>query len=356
LRAEHVPLFDGGKLYVQDMQFQTFGEFGKANRAVRMETWGCNVWPLDTYYTCDTAAVLPDGTPPPTTGTKREREPASEAEQAQALADATLCHTALNELGRIHDDKVVTFHPNGTIKQVHCSWSSDDGVKAAESFPDDPNAAHIKVPTALFKGIFPEAPETLVTIGDGRALCEGTLEPFLVLQPVDELGPHLFGPDDAHFGKGTVLSCEMRDEHVDDDEEFTWSGSGRCLVKITPALVEWSRTKIATVELLGSAAHRAALQTFAARLDMIALPDAVKAWQKKNGEISQKQRDLSERSIAWNELQLKSAPISHKIAMAFAEAGLKRAKVLEEWDAARARMLAPKATATAAANPKRRKP
>ena len=50
-----------------------------------------------------------------------------------------------------------------------------------------------------------------------------------------------FGPRYSHhFDDGTVLSEEMADPDVPDDDEFAWSGSGRQYIMVTTELVEWA--------------------------------------------------------------------------------------------------------------------
>ena len=285
------------------------------------------------------------------TDKKRKHTPAADKTvEAQALADAELCHQALNELRFDFEDVTVVFDANGKLKGVpkEC-YDSDKGF-----FRDtkrDNGDVDVVVPHKLFKDLFPEAPETKVTIGDGRALRNGTLAPFYVLQPVDDEGPFLFGPGDDHFDPGSVLREQMDDEDIDDDKEFAWSGSCRYYVKITPELVAWSRTVFTAVELLGDPAHRKTIQAFAARLDAIALPCSTKALEAQDERLKTQQATLPERSVAWHELELLRTLLKHQMGMVRKQVALEQAKVLEEWDAARARMLAPPPTAT---KPKRR--
>jgi len=357
LFAEDVPLFNGGRLYLQQVDMEVVGKQLKTT-SVRMSIDNrCSSYGLaDQWYTCDTTAVLPDGSVP-----KRHKcEPVSEKAKKQAEADAELCQLALAELHRRDFEGVAVFDPNGKFlglkRWYSCNDDDDDYAElrkevAVKEFnsddENDPAATHVKIPSDLFEGMFPEPPETVVTIGDGRALYDGKMEPFWVLQPIDGEGTELFKVSDLYFQPGMVMYEEMHNPDIDDDTHFTWGGSGRYFIKITPELLAWSRNVLATVELLSSATHWETIKEFNARLKAEVFPEDVVIWlRERRQELLEKKRALPSDpdSVAYKEMALTFMPLSQKIrAMEdqwTARMGLAKTKVRKEWKEECARMLA----------------
>ncbi len=363
LLAEDVPLFNGGKLYLQKVHMEVIGKQLKST-AVRMSidtpSWynHSNYGHEDQWYTCNTTTVLPDGSVP--SAKRAKHEPMSEEAKKQAEDDADLCQLALAELDRRDFKGVAVFDANGKftgLKQWYsCNDDDDDynelrkevAVKEFDSDDEnDPAATHIRIPSDLFKGMFPKCPETVVTIGDGRALYDGKMEPFWVLQPIDGEGAELFKASDLYFQPGFVMYEEMHNPYIDDDTEFTWGGTGRYFIKITPHLLAWSRNVIATVELLSNAKHWETIKDFNARLKNQVFPDDVVMWLKaQRQELREKEKALPSDcdSVAYKEMQLKFMPLSQKIrAMEdqwTARIELAKVKILKEWREECARMLA----------------
>ena len=137
---------------------------------------------------------------------------------------------------------------------------------------------------------------------------------------------------------------EMHNPHIDDDAEFTYGGTGRYFIKITPELLAWSRNILANMELLSSAKHWVTIKEFNARLKAITLPPEVEALKAKQRALREQQDALpgGERSVTHDalEIELECMPLVHEIQMAYARMELEKAKVREEWDEERARMLA----------------
>lgn len=357
LLAEDVPLFNGGRLYLQQVDMEASSSKWPS-RAVRMsiDSSHSSYGLANQWYTCDTTAVLPDGTVPK----RRKCKPVSEEAKKQAEADADLCHLALIELYQRDFEGVAVFDTNGKftgLKQWYrCNDDDDDyaelrkevAVKEFDEFDEnDPAATHIKIPSDLFKGMFPKPPGTVVTIGDGRALYDGKMEPFWVLQPIDGEGAELFKVSDLYFQPGFVMYEEMHNPDIDDDTHFTWGGTGRYLIKITPELLAWSRNVLATVELLSNAKHWETIKEFNVRLKNQVFPDDVVIWLRaQRQELREKEKTLpSDRdSVAYKEMALKFMPLSQKIrAMEdqwTARMGLAKVKIHKEWKEECARMLA----------------
>lgn len=346
LRVAHVPLLaEDQKLYLVNVSNTLIGVKDATHDPV-VRTTNYLFDNDDHYYTCDTAAVRSDGTPPPL----HKRKIA----ETDVFDGAEECHLALNELSG--DKDVLAFGPDGEITKVYYHWESMDDYRVAEavSYPDDPSAIHVKVPPTLFRGIFSDAPKTVVTIGDARALRDGTLEPFMVVQCSQCTGFYLFGPDDDNFNSDTVLSNEMDNVYIDDDEEFTWGSGGNCLIKITPALVDWARNVVATMELLGSPSNREVMRSLDARLAAIERSSQETALDAKIETLRTKQDGIpgGERRVAHCELELEIASLLGKMFVTRATVALEKAKVLEEWDNVRERMLAAKAKAQRTKQPR----
>ena len=352
LLAEHVPLFDGGKLYVQADDTQVIGGRMVEAKAVRISDGRTEQW-----YTCDTEPMRPDGSAPLPKPPKME--PMSEDEARQALLDAEVCHTALNELHGRNFQGVAVFRPNGQFHELKqwysCNDDDDDYAElrkevAVKEFhsddENDPAATHVRIPHELFKNAFPKPPETLVTIGDGRALYNEEVRPFYVLQPIDGEGPALFEATDYHFRPGMVMYEEMNNLEINDDAEFEWGGSGRYLIKITPELVGWSRNVLAAMRLLSNSTHWDTITYYNDALKRITVPqDVVDHLRHKARAIRKKQEALptlpnGDYGSAWHKLELEVSPIIQQIEMECTKSYLKETEVREEWHKQLADMLA----------------
>jgi len=343
LLAEHVPLFDGGKLYVQADGTEVIGGRMVETKAVRISDGRTEQW-----YMCDTEPMRPDGSPPPPKPSKIA--PMSEDDARQALLDAEVCHDAFNRLHGRDFQGVAIFRPNGQFHELKqwysCNVDDDDYaelrkevvVKEFDSDDEnDPAATHVRIPHELFKNAFPKPPQTVVTIGDGRALYNEEVRPFYVLQPVDGEGPELFEATDSHFRPGKVMYEEMNDPEIDDDTEFEWGGSGRYLIKITPELVAWSRNVLAAMRLLSNAAHWDTITYYNDALKRITVPqDVVDHLRHKAHAIRKKQEALptlpnGKRSSTWHKLELEAIPITQQIQLEYKKTELKETELLEEW-------------------------
>ena len=348
LMAGHVPLFDGGRLYVIPTHFKRTGSLApECVTSVLVNGDLYEHW-LPDLYNCETAAVLPDGTPPPlpppSSLGKRKRDTRSEADKKQALVDAKLCQLAVNELdmNELYNTTAI-FNSDGSLRGFD-KYAGDDSDKDDEIFPDDPNASRVRIPHELFRPcLLPLPEEERVTVGDARALVEERMEPFYVLYTLDGEGPLLFGPEDSDFGPHTALTAQIQDEEIDDDEVYTWGGSCRDLTKITPELVAWSRDAVATMELLSSVANRRVMETFVSKVNAIKQSKSVD-YQRLKDDVTEFDTQMNalddKESVAHKELELKCAPFRHKMYTIRLERELKIAKVLEEWHIVRRRMLA----------------
>ena len=345
LLSEHVPLFDGGKLYVQADGSHVMGGGTPETRAVCIAPDGRG----ELFYTCDTEPMRPDGSAPPPKPSKIKRMSADE--DRKALLDAEVCHTAFNELHGRGFEGVAVFRPSGQFHELKQWYSCNDDdedyaelrkevtIKEFDSDDEnDPAATHVRIPHELFKDAFPKPPETAVTIGDGRALYNEEVRPFYVLQPVDGEGPALFEATDSHFRTGTVMYEEMHDPDIDDDAEFTWGGSGRYLIKITPELVAWSRHVLAAMRLLSNSAHWDTITYYNDALKRITVPqDVVDHLRQKVHAIRKKQEALptlpnGKHSSTWHKLELEAMPITQQIQLEYKKAKVKGTELLEEWN------------------------
>ena len=345
LLAEHVPLFDGGRLYVQADGTVVMGGGTPATKAVRVSDWDSGE-----LYTCDTAQMRPDGSAPLPKPSKIK--PMSADEDRKALLDAEVCHTAFNELHGRGFEGVAVFRPSGQFHELKQWYSCNDDddedyaelrkevtIKEFDSDDEnDPAATHVRIPHELFKDAFPKPPETAVTIGDGRALYNEEVRPFYVLQPVDGEGPALFEATDSHFRTGTVMYEEMHDPDIDDDAEFTWGGSGRYLIKITPELVAWSRHVLAAMRLLSNSAHWDTITHYNGSIKRVTVPqDVVDHLRQKVHAIRKKQEALptlpnGKHSSTWHKLELEAMPITQQIQLEYKKAKVKGTELLEEWN------------------------
>ena len=347
LLAEHVPLFDGGRLYVQADGTEVMGGGTPATKAVRISK--AAFCASEDLYTCDTEPMRPDGSAPLPKPSKIK--PMSADEDRKALLDAEVCHAAFNELHGHGFEGVAVFRPNGQFHEVKRWYSCNDdeedyaelrkevAIKEFDSDDEnDPAATHVKLPDELLKNAFHKPPETVVTIGDGRALYNEEVRPFYVLQPVDGEGPHLFEASDYHFRPGTVMYEEMHNPDIDDDTEFTWGGSGRYLIKITPELVSWSRHVLAVMKLLNNSAHWDTITYYNSSIKHITVPqDVVNDLRQKAHAIRKKQEALptlpdGERSSTWHKLELEAMPITQQIQLEYKKTELRKVELLEEWN------------------------
>ena len=359
LLAEHVPLFDGGKLYVQAAGTEVIGGRMVETKAVRLSDGKTEQW-----YTCDTEPMRPDGSAPPPKPLKVK--PMSEREDRKAFLDADVCQAAY-AMYRREFEGVGEFHPNGKLlglkEWYSCNDDDDDYAElrkevAVKEFhrddENDPAATHIKIPHELLKNAFPKPPHTVVTIGDGRALYNEEVRPYYVLQPIDGEAPELLEASDYYFRPGMVMYEEMNDPEIDDDEPFTWGGTGRCLIKITPELLAWSRNVLDTMRLLSNPAHWDTITHYNDFLECITVPeDVVTELRRKVSPIRERQEALprlsnGERSSSWHKLELEAAAINHQIQMEHKKTELKRSELLEEWYEQLAHMLAADTTAKGA--------
>lgn len=293
---------------------------------------------------------------------KKPRTASTVAINNRARANAQACYDAaitLQEDGGC----VVVFGPDDEIVKIHKTGfyhMDNDRVAAAESFPSDPSSTYIKIPETLYGGIFEKMPPfERVTVGEGRRIRNGTLKPIMVLGNGCQSHecPYLFGPDDCeHFSPRSSFTEEMNDAHVGDNESFYWTPTSRSLIKITKELLAWSRHVLAAVALLGSHARRDTMRSYSARLDAITPDSAVfaSALHVLLDEITKQQNAYprEERSVEYCKLAIKHRAIENQIAIEYQQMRLEQAVVHEEWDAARARMLAASEQARKKTQPK----
>ena len=130
---------------------------------------------------------------------------------------------------------------------------------------------------------------------------------------------------------------EMHNPEIDDDTEFTWGGSGRYLIKITPELLSWSRHVLAVMKLLSNSAHWDTITHYNGSIKHITVPqDVVEPLRQKVHAIRKKQEALptlpdGERSSTWHKLELEAIPITQQIQLEYKKTELKETELLEEW-------------------------
>ena len=136
------------------------------------------------------------------------------------------------------DDPYVYYDP---IMRPRPYWSADDRCTSS-------NAIRFHKSALFSKDDFSMPKIEYVTIGFARNMKPTDVITVLEVnggrrgeEALDKFGPGTPGRQyNSHFREGTVLTDQMADADVDDDEVFSWSGSCREYVKVTKELLAWS--------------------------------------------------------------------------------------------------------------------